>query len=286
MTLIVFVVTNEYAIVASDRRMTTLQRGKPTKFEDVAMKTFLLNGQVLMGYTGVAVLDGMPMERWVADALWGVMPDAIPETLRYRMNDYYRRHPEVRGLPHHFRLAGFGSDTARRPATFPIGFEVSNARWVAKGDRVESVHVGEFKTVQNIFGNRRQAVGAVGAPYSLRALRSLENTVRFALRRDPQDPSGLFDPIVQFIRAVADRSGGTVGHTVMVASIPRSATPILIPGWTFPLGENHSPAKEQAYAVMYPEDVGAPVAYAPAIINPDVQMLEIRMERQRPDLGT
>lgn len=143
MTLITFVVTSEYVVLASDRRQTTFVGGVPTTFEDVALKTFLLRGQLLMGYTGVAVLDGKPMEHWVADLLRGVRPNDVPATLRNAMQDYFARHPEVAGMPHHFRLAGFAYKPDRNPQTWPIGYEVGNCAWETRGDRVQATKASQ-----------------------------------------------------------------------------------------------------------------------------------------------
>lgn len=281
MTLIVFVLTEEYMILASDRRVTTTLAGKPVRFEDSAMKSFLLNGQVMMGFTGIAELDGKTMERWVAATLAGVAPNDMPGALRDGMAEYYSRHPEVAGVPHHFRLAGFAFNPTRSPSTFPIGYEVSNASWIANGDRVAYANVGEFRVAQNAFGNRKQAVGAVGAPYSLKALRSLEGLVRHHRRANPVDPSSLYQPIVRFIREVADRSGGTVGKTILVASIPRSAVPVHEPGWALPVGDALPIfAREHPTALVFPEDSDAAIIDLPALIYPGVQMTGFRLQRQ------
>lgn len=280
MTLIVYVLTDEYMILASDRRVTTTLGGKPVKFEDSAMKSFLLNGQLMMGFTGIAERDGMSMEQWVAETLTGVTPNDMPVALRDGMSDYYARHPEVAGVPHHFRLAGFAFNPGRTPNTFPLGYEVGNADWIATGDRVAYANVGEFKVVQNVFGNRKHAVGAVGAPYSLKALRSLQGLVRYSLRADPLDPFPLYQPIVHFIRDVAARSRGTVGNTILVASIPRSAVPLKEPGWTLPVGDNEPTfVRDHSSALLYPEDSTAAIIHFPALIYPDMQMIGLQLEK-------
>lgn len=284
MTLVVFVLTEEYMILASDRRVTTTVRGRPIKFEDSAMKSFLLNGQLMMGFTGIATLDGLSMERWVAETLQGVAPNDMPAALRDGMSAHYARHPELAGIPHHFRLAGFAFNPQRNPSTFPIGYEVGNAQWLAKGDRVAYANVGEFRVVQNIFGNRKQAVGAVGAPYSLKALRSLEGTVRQLRRAYPVDPYPLYAPMVAFIRNVAARSGGTVGNTVLVASIPRSAVPAADMGWSVPLVESALVfSRDQPTAVVFPEDATDPVMNLPALIYPGIQLVGFQLEQHDGD---
>jgi hypothetical protein len=93
MTLITWAITPEYAVVVSDRRVTRMRGGRAVSFEDEAMKTFLLNGQLLMGYTGLAEVGGTPMDFWVAELLAGDDPLRWPEILCEGMQEYYRKTP-------------------------------------------------------------------------------------------------------------------------------------------------------------------------------------------------
>lgn len=274
MTLITFVVTNEYVVLASDRRVTTMVNGKPIRFEDKALKTVLLRGQMLLGYTGLAEIDGMTMEEWLAETLAGVVPNDIPDVLRSAMVDYYRRTPAVRVVPHHFRLAGFAFDPTRSPATWPIGYEIGNTGWFAKNDRVLArAPAKEFATVMNAFGNRRQVVGAVGSPYSLKALRSLEGAVRTAVRANPLNPGLVYRPIIDFMRGVASRSKGTVGDTILVTSIPRAAVPISGYDWAIPIAQDGlTEASKFPSAFMVTNGSLDPHVYLPASIHPHFQV--------------
>ena len=283
MTLITFVVTSEYVVLASDRRQTTFVGGVPTKFEDVALKTFLLRGQLLMGYTGVAVLDGKPMEQWVAELLSGVRPNDIPATLRDAMQDHFARHPEAAKMPHHFRLAGYAYKPDRSPPTWPIGYEVGNCLWEARGDRVQVTHVSsQFRVVANVFGNQQQVVGAVGSPYSLRSLRVLEGKVRTARRANALDPTLVFGPVVDFMRGTAKRSAGMVGETLLLTCLPRSVVPLNVPRWSVPLAlTGIGSAKTEPFAMMLNEGSSDLTTYLPAMIYPDFQVMGMTLTAER-----
>lgn len=138
MTLITFVLTDEYVVLASDRRITLARGTKVISQDDKAVKSVLLNGQLLLGFT---------------------------------------------------------------PAAWPMGFRVSNTANVVRGARMEFSHPStDFASTRFVLGNQRQMVGAVGYPYSNTALRSLEGSVRLALRLDASDPSKVFRPVIGFMR--------------------------------------------------------------------------------------
>ena len=287
MTLIVFVATAEYVVLASDRRLTTFVGSKIVNQEDKALKTFLLNGQLLMGFTGLAAIDGVPMEDWVCEQLNGVLPKDVPERLKTAMDDYYRRTPRVRKYGHHFRLVGFAFNPKRVPSRFPIGIEVGNCTWINRGGTVVQSDIRpEFSVVHNRFGNHGQVVGAVGSAYSHQALRELERHVRIARRAAPTKPNLVFNPLVEFMRNVARNSGGTVGETVLISSLPKMSTPMRSIGWSVPLSvEGIERAAAEPMAMVVLADDAPPVFYLPASIYPEVQtkLMTIEFGPRSPD---
>jgi hypothetical protein len=201
------------------------------------------------------------------------------------MNEYYRKTPAVRRIAHHFRLLGFVYNPSRVPEKWPMGYEVADAGWVARGDRVKVTSVrGPFSVRANIFGNRRQAVGAVGGPYSLRRLRELEQHVRTSIRANPDDPTRLFDRFVQFTRDAAASSGGTIGNTVLVTHLPIGTTPMHEIAVSFPVNGAPPTARPDILtAVTYPEDETNPVMRAPAFIYPNFAAMDITLNAESPD---
>ena len=87
MTLIISVLTDEYVALVSDRRVTWSD-GRQV---DTDTKTFNLYGEFLMGFTGLARIDGFRMERWVADALRSVPTDEYFNVLAQKMGTAFDR---------------------------------------------------------------------------------------------------------------------------------------------------------------------------------------------------
>lgn len=272
MTLITWAITAEYAVIVSDRRVTRLVRGRAVSFEDEAMKTFLLNGQLLMGYTGLAEICGKPMDIWVAERLAGQDPLSWPEILKAEMQEYYRVTPAVRGIPHHFRLLGFGYNPSR-VSRIPMGIEISNCIWREAGGKVRASDVGEFQVIYNAFGNHKMLVGAVGAQYSHRALRELERSLKSVRRASPDRVAATFEPMLEFHRSVASRSHGTVGETAVVTTIRSQNVPISHLGWSIALAaEGLDEATEQPFSATFSPG-GNLTAHLPAIIHRDIQIV-------------
>ncbi|MEJ3405478.1 hypothetical protein WDJ51_12115 [Rathayibacter sp. YIM 133350] len=275
MTLITWAITPEYAVIVSDRRVTRLVRGRAVSFEDSAMKTFLLNGQLLMGFTGLAEVGGQSMAEWVADRLAGQNPLDWPEILRDAMQAYYGTTPAVRGIPHHFRLLGFGYNTARVPARIPMGIEVSNCEWREAGGRVQAYGVGDFTVRHNGLGNHRVLVGAVGSPYPHRALRELERSIKFVHRANADNVAATFEPILQFHQLVSAKSGGTVGDTAVVTAIRSRHVPITDLGWSTPLTtEGIESATQHPFSATFSPN-GDATAHLPVVIHRDIQLLDM-----------
>lgn len=286
MTLITFVLTEHYVVLASDRRITRFRsNGSIYSQEDEAMKTFVINGQLLLGYTGVAEFDGVPMDRWLSETLSGVHPNDIPRVLASTMESFYGSHPPLAGIPHHFRAAGFAVDNTTGVATVPSGFEIGNADWREKNGKVRAENIGSFGSRVNFFGNRRQAVGAVGYPYSLQSLQALEGKVRFAIRANPLDPSLVFEHLVRFTRQVARNSGGMVGETVIITALPRVAVPMKGISVSVPLvQEGVKPATvSELSSLTFPDGAGDPTAFLPGFIYPNFQAVDFKIEVAPPD---
>ncbi len=70
MTLVLTLVTTRYVMQVADRLVTT--DGK--KFDPVSNKSLIYlarNAIVTIGYSGLAYLDGIPTDEWLAQMLWG-----------------------------------------------------------------------------------------------------------------------------------------------------------------------------------------------------------------------
>ena len=70
MTLVLTLVTTRYVMQVADRLVTT--DGK--KFDPASNKSLIYlakNAIVTIGYSGLAYLDGIPTDEWIAQTLWG-----------------------------------------------------------------------------------------------------------------------------------------------------------------------------------------------------------------------
>src|SRR5690348_14306867 len=115
MTLIVTCISEEYVILASDRRITWVdENGRPLRREDTENKAIILCGHFLMGYTGFAQLDGSKTEQWVSDVLSSVDISQYFRTLTERSEAAVARIRRETGLGmahcgHAFAAVGYGS---------------------------------------------------------------------------------------------------------------------------------------------------------------------------------
>ena len=133
MTLIVNLISDQYVILASDRRVTWFDaKGRPERHDDRENKAIVLGGQFLMGYTGFAELGGMRTEQWVCQTLVGVDPSQQFQTLADRSQAAVVRIKRTHHLPmercgHAFVAAGYGKLRSAPNDFIACGVTISNA---------------------------------------------------------------------------------------------------------------------------------------------------------------
>jgi len=74
-TLISAVLTSDYAVLASDRRVAWLPPARPP--DDHRNKMILLCGHFVMGYSGLGEVAGRRVDEWVALQLAAVDPTCV-----------------------------------------------------------------------------------------------------------------------------------------------------------------------------------------------------------------
>lgn len=256
--------------MASDRRIT-VKRGRVTLDQrDRATKTFVLWGQMLMGYTGVAILDGKPMEMWAADRLMGVRPNDAPHVLAEEMSRFYARHRGLEAVPHSFQAVGFAVDASRPRINQPLAFTVTNCDWsVVNGRLVPQAVRADFSVRFARPGNQGIVVGAIGASSPITRLRALRAALKQSARGNPTEPARAYQPLVGFTREVASTSDGTVGDVVTVTSLPRFGVPYQDLGVTVPLSDEvQATPSDITTRTFYPPDaVERRVQWMPAIVH-------------------
>lgn len=274
MTLIVFVLTDKYVVQASDRRVTTMRNGVVTTSEDKAMKTFVLGGSLLMGFTGLAEVSGMPMERWVGQTIAGRSGTDQLQTLRDQIDRHFRSRRELRNVPHLFHVSGFVRTPGKQGLHLrPMGYEIANSSWGQRNGKAGVWRVRQSFTLnRKVLGNQKLICGAIGTSYKVADIHNLTKTLKRIQRLHPDDPVRTFEPIVRFVRTVAASSGGTVGETVITSSIPLAAIPQNLGQWVVPgSADIGSIGKTHPVSLMYPDASTQGVIFLPAVFTGGIQ---------------
>ncbi|MEZ0141485.1 hypothetical protein AB1285_02110 [Microbacterium sp. NRRL B-14842] len=259
MTLITAVLTDEYVVMASDRRVTWRHGTRTERFEDSAMKCFVLGGHLLMGFTGVAVIEGKSMELWLGETISRVDTADMIGELQKRIQEVFDRTPSLSGQPHSFFAAGF---LRRRPdgKFIPVGILLSNCMNRAGVPDPRRVN-GTFLGRKMRLGNQRHHVLTIGWDVPEVERQSLDRQVRIALKANSRDPLLIAGPVIEMMRRVAGKSRGGVGESILFSSMPRVSVPI--DGWALPI------------AGMKPDSANTPMAlyFEKNTLDPDSALI-------------
>lgn len=257
MTLILSVLTKDYVVQASDRRLTNASTGEVV--DEDANKTVVFNGHLAVGYTGLSRIRGYATDLWITEVLQECRDPAAALTALSR-----EATRDLAGVPARWRRQAFVLAGWTRVNDFvelqPCAFVVSNyfiptpeGRWLPDpmdgftvATRLPSLH-GETPMVI--------AVPPAPRPPMVRVERAVKEAVARGL-----GPRALGRLLEDCIRQVAATVQG-VGRDVMVSSIPRSAVEALDTSWSAtPAGEPLSRTQIGSYYSTANQDVliGAP----------------------------
>lgn len=272
MTLIISVLTEQYVALMSDRRITWIQDKKIKRQEDSDTKTFNLFGQFLMGFTGVARIDGWRIERWAMEIFRGVPTSEYFDVLSREITAVFRRNDASGKVPHAFHAVGYaGFKPGGR--VYPLSVTVSNS--LDKQGMFSPEALGDsFRTFIEPLGNRRQMVRSVGWPMRQTTQRALSHRLRVVAKGDATNPALSVGPLLMALRDTARVSKEHVGKAALFASLPRSAVPS--PG----MAMGQIDYRRQAASLFIPETAhgaGEGILYMPAIINPNLMIAGIKM---------
>jgi len=156
-TLIAGVLTDEYVALISDMRVTRLAGGRIISQEDTDAKSIVLGGEFLMGFTGLARIDGLRIEAWISPVLDGVPTENYFEVLRQKIEEAFLRVGQAGRIPHAFLAVGYGSlepGEAVQPLSVTISNSFDAAGTFSPGARVSM----QFGISVEKLGNRRQLV--------------------------------------------------------------------------------------------------------------------------------
>lgn len=272
MTLIIAVLTEQYVALASDRRTTWKRGTRITRQEDTDTKTFNLFGQFLMGFTGLARIDGWRIERWAGDILGGVPTEQYFSVLTNEIQATFDRLKVSGRQPHAFLAVGY-APSQPGGITTPLCITISNC--LDDSNNFSTKALGPtFKMSVEPLGNRRHLIRSVGWPMRETTMKALAHRMRVVTRGEPANPSLSIGPLVMALRDTARISEKHVGEATLFASLPRSTVPS--PGMA--TGQ-HIDYRRQAASLFLPEGAkpGEGTIYMPAIINPMIRMAGFRV---------
>lgn len=273
MTLILGVLTNQYVALISDRRVTTRVGTRIVSQEDTDVKAIALGGQFLMGFTGLARMDGRRIEAWASSVLRDVKPEDYFEVLRQKIEEAFVRDGQAGKMPHAFVAVGYASLQPGGPV-YPLSVTVSNS-FDSGGRFSTAVPVSpQFSISIERLGNRRQLIVPAGHPVHKTALRALEHRIRVVVRGEPSNPALTVGSLLMALRDTSRRSGGFVGTAAMFASMPRCA----LPNYSIAAGEVDY--RKQVAAVFLPDEArnaGDAAIYVPALINQQIHVFGIKV---------
>jgi hypothetical protein len=286
MTLIVTFASEDYCVIASDRRISwTDDEGNQTDWEDTENKAIVIHGRWLMGYTGPARLDDLNTDAWAVQAIADPSSSNFVEAIRVHaeraIDDLRQVEGALRGLA--FVIAGYYNLRSTGPDVFHAGIAVvSNALaddgsgWQPRSD---------FKAiasppVQGPVDFRLRAIGRAPAQEELeRAARAI-TTFR---AENPGKVRGVIDALVQVIRdtAVVDSA---VGQAVSVSVLPRSAVPAGGVATPTTVGLLDDPITElTCMLVPADDDLDGAIIYGPAMVGAEVLMWGAEVTTVQPD---
>ena len=271
MTLIIGVLTEQYVALVSDRHTTWKVGTQITRQEDTDTKTFNLCGQFLMGFIGLARIDKLRMERWVADALGKVPPEQYFTTLTGEIQKTFDRLKISGKQMHAFLAVGYASP---RPGADiePVCVTISN--YLDSNNNLTAAALGpRFRMHIEPLGNRRQLIRYAGWTIRDTTMRALTHRIRIAAKGEPENPALSAGPLVMALRDTARRSNNSVGDSVLFASLPKVAF------GAAGVAVGQVDYRRQSTALYIPAGArpGEGTTYVPAIINPQVQMIGFKI---------
>jgi hypothetical protein len=262
-TLILGVLTDQYVALISDRRVTVLAGSRVVSQEDTDIKAIALGGQFLMGFTGLARIDGLRIEAWASTVLKGVKLENYFEVLRQKIDEAFVRNGQAGKIPHAFLAVGYATLQPGGPV-YPLNVTISNS-FDSGGRFSTTVAVSrQFSVRIERLENRRQVIIPAGHPMRETALRALEHRVRIVARGDPSNPALTVGPLLMALRDTSRYSRGFVGAAAVFASMPRSALP------NYSIAAGGVDYRKQVASLYLPDDAkgaGDAVTYMPALIN-------------------
>ncbi|MBM3167011.1 MAG: hypothetical protein FJZ94_06165 [Chloroflexi bacterium] len=231
MTIILTCLTWQYIVQVSDRRLT--KNGK--LYEDNANKAIDFCGQMAFAYSGLAELEGMRTDLWLANVLSSPSARALPEALtaiRDRASECFRHLPYPYSPQQKIQSfvgvgwASLAEEASSQPISTqqkdfqPILIEITNYR-NEQGDLLS--HARDEFTIHSSTIKESHSVALFVAGQSLYKSEGDKLKRKLTQAIDKQaGPWSMIRLMAQTIHEVSRRNSA-VGKNLMAVSIPKSA---------------------------------------------------------------
>lgn len=274
MTLVIAVLTQNYVILASDRRISrpivdpTSPRGFRIEARDSDIKTVTLDHRYLLGFSGIARINDFRMEATLVEWLEPPVPSIMYfETIRDRIQEYFDdKQLFDMNVSHAFVGAGFVHDP-RGNRWITESTMVSNS--FDSNDEYSNVFISRnFRVVtKRLFGNR-PTIRTVGAEIPTLEYQQLQRALIKATNQHPRDPQPMFQPMIRALRATA-AINPTVSKEMILSSLPRVAVPIEASSTYMGVPTDFTQAEFNTTITAGSEQFLRGMQYTPAFIRPD-----------------
>ena len=263
--MILGAMTADFVVMVADRRLTYSETGKV--FTDHENKVVVLAEEMILGYTGLGDLGGMPTDRWVTEALHGKQPEEYLTALVDSANAAINRVRVSRHLKRHaFLLMGWSWAPDAPVDYLPLTVLISN--YHDELGNPQTVASPRFHVYAHELGRHRSWVYSVGRQLMMRERVALQRTITRYLHSNPGRPHGIVDLLARTVLSVAARDPG-VGSELMMTCFPRQAVRT---GFVVTMGDD-TWATRLTSAYFGPE-MGI-VQYSPAYVSPSITTLAI-----------
>ena len=273
MTLILAVITHSFAMLASDRRITTTEVDpsepggyRVTCQDDTDTKCWLVDRSHAMGFTGLARIRVTDLETGLEKRRrlesW-FMEHLHPEP----HEDYFDVLADVFGplcedqhwyRPHTFLAAGY-RDLSRRGAINPEIVTVTNSRTM----------VHQFDVTREPLENRPFLFRHAGWQLDRDTITKTERAIDISIKRRPRQPDRLIETLLNVMIETSDKSDGWVGKESIVTTFPRTAVPFESPSpmWLGPPDSQNYREIEVSQTYPDPTKPDTTARFAPAFLS-------------------
>jgi len=274
MTQVLAVLTKNYVLVASDRRLTFLKNGAPpTVAHDNTCKLVSLCGVWGIAYTGLAQLDGRPTHEWIA---WELAEKGCGSPYKAAQILAERATAAVRAtkltIEQTFLIAGWAR--FENGSLLPHFVIVSNA-FSADGNRKPSPGIDFVILERMLQPDELYVPHIIGQPLKPDRAQHLHRLFRKILSRDLSPRI----PMRALAREISNTStsNSTVGESVLAFCIPRAAA-----AKTYQSGASVMLAKEPdflspSFCYLNPE-IKESKQYGPTVTCGESAMTDIETE--------